>query len=258
MHYTLTVAGRAALQAPDAISLRERQILMLSNGRRPLQRLRALLGDAVEAELQPLLHRGLLAVHGAAADGAIANAVQHDASTWHATAPMHHLSTMPQHSMLLDDLGEDDSAPGPAAGSAQMLAQAFRQGAEQAPQWAQDQLLAQLHTLDEDYANQRPDLPAAQRYMTQVLDLFVRGQAAQTLGAHSQTQEPRQALQYLAQALGVMHSLSGPEATLHAATRLSQLLPMPRRAQLLDSVMDYVPTDFNLRLYEAVLPGSAT
>ncbi|MDO5289442.1 MAG: hypothetical protein Q4F13_07385 [Pseudomonadota bacterium] len=284
MNYVKTPEGNEALRQRHALSLRERQIMVLCNGVRTLDDLIDLFGSSVATEVQQLQHRGLLATLAHArhlppgAGGVpptrfVASDLPPDAPPAPNPAQLARLSLQE-----LAELANVPPLPGTASGADHAASQptppresgsttvdvpadapmGAPTGAQTIAQTgAQTALATAVNRID---TGQMPgqSTVAAQAYMTQVLMALEDASATALIESHGDVRHDVDIVLYLAQGLGLAHALAGEDVALRVALRTSGLLPADAVPMLLDCALDHVPACFGLLLYEFALAGRDT
>ena len=269
MFYQKTHEGKAALRERTALSLRERQVMVLFNGNRSMADLVDLFGESVGVDVEHLRRRGLIVLQpgparppAAAAFSDLAEPdlpppTQFLASTIDATLPSLDIpASVPR--MSLDQLTALADVPPPnfaalAGHKDDELA------ADEPPRrgFKKGQLAAAVNGIDAEHMPQRSAL-AAQIYMTQVLMALATDAATQLIETSGDVRHDVDVLLYLAQGLGHTYAVAGEDVTLRVAMRVSRLLPEREVPMLLDCALDYTPSGFSVLLYEFVLAGRET
>ena len=269
MIYHKTEMGRAALLQRNALNLRERQIVVLCNGVRASEELAELFGATVADDIGRLERKGFLVGklgttqpapledafedHPGRADAAVAEPPTRFMASELATdqPPAPEPDALPR--MSLEELTAlADVPPVDTAAIAPVRGQLAAPPAPGAP--SAEQVAANVNRIDADHLPLRSPL-AAQAYMTQVLIALERDSAIRLVESHGDVQHDVDILLYLAQGVGEVYAAAGEDVTLRVALRLGRLLPEAEVPMLLDCVLDYVPAEFNVLLYEFVLAG---
>lgn len=269
MIYNKTDKGRAALLQRNALNLRERQVMVLCNGVRASEELTELFGDTVTDDIDRLERKGFLVAklgntqpmpldvivedHPHFADAALAEPPTRFMASRLSTdqPPAPEPEDLPR--MSLEELTAlADVLPVHTAAVAPVRAQLAPPPAADAP--SAEQVAANVNSIDADHLPLRSPV-AAQAYMTQVLMALERDSASQLVESHGDVQHDVDVLLYLAQGVGEVHAAAGEDVALRVALRLGRLLPEAEVPMLLDCVLDYVPAEFNVLLYEFVLAG---
>ena len=279
MIYMKTAKGRAALLQRDALSLRERQVMVLCNGARTLEELVELFGYAVKEDVDRLDRRGLLAgqlKHSRPAQlkAALAERPQMADAVSQAEAAhppdsfvtsrldTHHPEppepeALPR--MSLEELTALASVPPLDPGAVAPVREALADAVSSPPAdpAALGQVAALVNSIDAEQVEMRSPL-AAQVYMTQVLRALDTEPAMHLVETHGDVRHDVDILLYLAQGLGLTHGAAGEDVALRVAMRVGRLLPETTLPMLLDCTLDYVPPGFSVLLYEFVLAGRDT
>ncbi|QTD46579.1 hypothetical protein [Ottowia testudinis] len=270
MIYVKTDHGRAALLQRDALSLRERQVMVLCNGVRTVDELVELFGAAVSSDVDALDRRGLLAgqlnhsrpaeLEAALAESPrVADAVSqaevaHPPQSFVASRLDSRLPPPPEPEALprmsLEELTVLAAVPPLSAA----VAPVSEPPAEPA---ALSEVAAMVNSIDAEQVAVRSPV-AAQVYMTQVLMALDNAAAMQLVETHGDVRHEVDILLYLAQGLGQAYAAAGEDVALRVAMRVGRLLPDPELPMLLDCTLDYVPPAFSMLLYEFVLAGRET
>ena len=274
MIYQKTHEGRAALRERNALSLRERQLMVLFNGSRSMDELADLFGGGVLADVDSLARRGFIVLHGESnpsiPDTLFSNPAarleevppRFLASTLDTDlAPLPEPATLPRMSLeeltaLADVPKPDFSAMAPARSEpARPRARAERIE----PLRAQRSVgvAATVYSIDAEHVPVRTPV-AAQAYMTQVLMALASDAATSLIESSGDVRHDVDVLVYLAQGIGHTYAVAGEDVTLRVALRVSRLLPDREVPMLLDCTLDYVPSGFSVLLYEFVLAGRET
>ena len=279
MIYMKTDKGRAALLQRDALSLRERQVMVLCNGARTLEELVELFGYAVKEDVDRLDRRGLLAgqlkhsrpaqLKAALAERPqMADAVSqaeaaHPPDSFVASRLDTHHPEPPEPEALprmsLEELTALASVPPLDPGAVAPVREALADAVSSPPAdpAALGQVAALVNSIDAEQVMVRSPV-AAQAYMTQVLLALNSAPATTLVETHGNVRHEVDILLYLAQGLGLTHGAAGEDVALRVAMRVGRLLPETTLPMLLDCTLDYVPPGFSVLLYEFVLAGRDT
>ena len=282
MIYIKTDKGRAALLLRDALSLRERQVMVLCNGARTHAELAELFGAAIGADLDRLERRGLLAAQlaqlaqlgqrsmpgllAALADSPqLADTVSQAVGAQPPTSfmasridarkpPAPEPELLPR--MSLEDLVALANVPA-IDGAAVAPVRESLAGSATATLPPPEHLANMVNSIDAEHVMLRTPV-AAQAYMTQVLMALEQEAATQLVESHGDVRHDVDILLYLAQGLGQTYAVAGEDVSLRVAMRVGRLLPEHDVPMLLDCALDYVPASFSVLLYEFVLAGRDT
>jgi hypothetical protein len=270
MVYHKTPEGRAALRERSALSLRERQLMVLFNGSRTMKDLADLFGLGVAADVDRLERRGFVVGRpdGVPFEPRTNSAIPHAdlaqdppptrflASTIDTPSPLEGPISLPL--MTLEELTTLADVPPPIF--ADRLAEpASLSGASEdvARTTPEGQLATNVYSICAEQLSVRTPL-AAQAYMTQVLMALDTAAATALVESSDDVQHDVDILIYVAQGIGYTYAVAGEDVALRVAMRVSGLLPGKELPMLLDCTMDYVPNGFSVLLYEFVLAGRDT
>ena len=289
MIYQKTHEGRAALRERNALTLRERQLMVLFNGSRTMDELTDLFGEGVMADVDSLARRGLIVVQGES-NPSIPDILLSDlvASTeepptrFLASELDTHLPPVPEPASLprmsLQELARLADVPVPdfalmasvrAASGSELDdgASPELERVDAAPQSLKRVdpprvkrsigVATAVNSIDAEHLPVRTPV-AAQAYMTQVLMALGTDAATALIETSGDVRHDVDILMYLAQGIGHTYAVAGEDVTLRVALRISRLLPERELPMLLDCTLDYVPTGFSVLLYEFVLAGRDT
>ncbi|MDO5693222.1 MAG: hypothetical protein Q4G70_12245 [Pseudomonadota bacterium] len=277
MIYIKTDKGRAALLKRDVLSLRERQVMVLCNGARSHEEMLDLFGENITEDIDRLERRGLLAapLHHAkppslqavlaedrVADMVDAAAVAQPPRRFVASSIAAEQPPAPRpqalRRMSLDELTALADVPPVDTAVVVPVRQALADSVQAPPDPAtQERVAAMVNSIDAEQVMQRSSV-VAQAYMTQVLMALDNVEATELVETHGNVRHEVDILLYLAQGLGLTHTVAGEDVTLRVAMRVGRLLPADELPMLLDCVLDYVPHGFSVLLYEFVLAGRDT
>lgn len=278
MVYEKTHAGKIALKERHALNLRERQLMVLCNGVRPLDELMDLFGSTVSQDVDRLIDVGYLVARTAANDSqpmALANP--------EVAPPPPNPSPValvpPPERFVAIDVVEDPVPPPDPESLPRMSLQALTELAEVppltpatlAPVRARrrgepaavldmfapgkgQKLAADVNSIDGEQVPLRSPV-AAQAYMTQVLMALDSDAATALIESSADVRHDVDILLFLAQGLGHTYAVAGEDVALRVAMRTGRLLPENELPMLLDCTLDYVPNGFSVLLYEFVLAG---
>lgn len=289
MIYQKTHEGRAALRARSALTLRERQLMVLFNGSRSMDELADLFGAGVVSDVDSLAARGFIVLHGES-NPSIPDTLLQDLASPPQEPPARFLNseldvTLPpvppaaslprmslQELTSLADVPTPDfcatlptrpelpsqsgfrevSVPAAPERDAPLAhAGGSLQGARAGG------VAASVNSIDAEHVPMRTPL-AAQAYMSQVLMALGSDAATSLIEASGDVRHDVDILVYLAQGIGHTYAVAGEDVSLRVALRVSRLLPDMEVPMLLDCTLDYVPSGFSVLLYEFVLAGRDT
>ncbi|MDO5624517.1 MAG: hypothetical protein Q4G71_07495 [Pseudomonadota bacterium] len=272
MIYTKTHQGRAALQERQALSLRERQLMVLCNGVRSRDELIDLFGNTVSHDIDQLERKGFLvaqrrnsrpaplqATPDDTADSSDSDSDDVPSSFVSSRLPVDQtpppdLAELPRMSLQELTALADVPPVRPAVTSGQPGTTARR---TPAPDEAPARRAAMVNSVDAEQMPVRSPV-AAQAYMTQVLMALNHPEATTLIESHGSVRHDVDIVLYLAQGIGLTHRVAGEDATLRVALRTGRLMPAAEVPMLLDCTLDYVPAEFSVLLYEFVLAGRET
>ena len=280
MIYQKTHDGRAALRERNALSLRERQLMVLFNGSRSMDELADLFGEGVMADVDRLARRGFIVAHGETNPSipdmlfsSTSATVQDPPTRFMASELDTNLPPVPVPASLprmsLEELTRLADVPRPdfsavAPVRAELSAERHNDARPNSTEAADPLrvtgnigLATAVNSIDAEHIPVRTPV-AAQAYMTQVLMALASDAATSLIETSGDVRHDVDILLYLAQGIGHTYAVAGEDVTLRVALRVSRLLPDMEVPMLLDCTLDYVPNGFSVLLYEFVLAGRET
>ena len=263
MVYHKTHEGRAALKERNALSLRERQLMVLFNGSRTMKELADLFGPSVTFDVERLERRGFIVgrPEGVPLESRFDSLVSLPDAT-----PSDAPSTVPQRTsapdlqpasssrMSMEQFAQlADVPPLPSVPPELALPKGDGERAERGS-GVDSQLAHAIYSISAEPLPSHTPV-AAQVYVTQVLMVLDTSASKTLIESSCDVRADADILMYVAQAIGHTYAVAGEEVALRVAMRASRLLPSAELPTLVDCTLDYVPSGFSVLLYEFVLAG---